>query len=139
WALRACDGVASACPTSPEAASDRRASCGGAYLLCHLPSQKAIQDKQQLGSQVAERGLDLRLGPGGIPRLQGVKGETGIVVTDKGDVRVALRCLADSAGQENAGRVDAERCHQSLPQRVQPVLMRVIAFASCIDPPIISV
>jgi hypothetical protein len=46
---RACDGVASACPTSPEAASDGRASCGGTYLLCHLPSQKAIQDKQQLG------------------------------------------------------------------------------------------
>jgi hypothetical protein len=92
----ACDGVASACPTSPEAASDGRASCG-AYLLCHLPSQKAIQDKQQLGSQIAERGFDLLLGPGGIPRLQGVKGETGIVVTDKGDVRVALRRLPDGA------------------------------------------
>src|SRR5919204_2784643 len=126
---RACDGVASACPTSPEAASDGHPSwapkvpgqalpalCGGAYLLCHLPSHKAIQDKQQLGSQVAERGLDLLLGPGGIPRLQGVKGEDVIVVMDTGDVRVALRCLPDGAGQEDAGCVDAQRRHHCVPQ-----------------------
>jgi hypothetical protein len=53
------------------------------------------QDESQLGGQVAERGLDLLLGPGGIPRLQRFEGETGIVVLEEGDVGVALRCLPD--------------------------------------------
>jgi hypothetical protein len=32
-----------------------------AYLLGHLPSEKACQDEAQLGGQVVERGLDLPL------------------------------------------------------------------------------
>ena len=93
-------------------------------MPCHLPSKKACQDESQLGEQVGERGLDLLLRPGGIALLQGLKAEAGIVVVDEGDLGVALRRLLEGPVQEDADRVDAERQHQSLPQRDQPLLVQ---------------
>jgi hypothetical protein len=98
-----------------------RAVCAG--LLGQLPSEKARQDEPQLGGQVAERGLDLLVGPGGIPRLQRVEDEAAIVELEEGDVGMALRRLPDGAGQEDADRVDTERRHQALPERDQPLLV----------------
>ena len=105
-------------------------SCGDVFdrevlgqALCHLPSEKPGEDEQHLGDQVGERGLDLLLGPGGIALLQGVKGEARIVV-DERDFGVALRRLPDGAVQEDADRVDAQRRHQSLPQRDQFLLVQ---------------
>jgi hypothetical protein len=94
-----------------------------ADLLRHLPSEKAGQDEPQLGAQVVERGLDVLVGPGGISRLQCFEGEAAILVLEEGDVGVALRRLPDGAGQEDAGRVDAQRPHQALPERDQPLLV----------------
>jgi hypothetical protein len=85
--------------------------------------EKARQDEAQFGAQVSERGLDLLLGPGGIGLLQGVKGEARIVV-DERNFGVALRRRPDGAVQEDADRVDAQRRHQALPQRDQPLLVQ---------------
>jgi hypothetical protein len=95
--------------------------CAG--LLCHLPSEKAGQDEPQLGGQIVERGLDLLVGPGAIPRLQRVEGEAAIVVLEEGNVGVALRRLPDGACQEDADGVDAQHRHQSLPERDQALLV----------------
>src|SRR5919201_288522 len=104
-----------------------------AHALCRLPSEKPCQDAQHLGRQVAQSGLDVLLGSdgisldlllaGGIAHLQGLKAEAVAIVVDEGDVRVALRRLPEGAVQEDASRVDAERCHQSLPEADQSLLV----------------
>jgi hypothetical protein len=105
-----------------------------AHALCHRPSAKSRQEEHHLGRQVGQSGLDFLLGPHGIPpdlllgpadiaQLQGVKAEATIIVADEDDAGVALRRLPNGAGQEDAGRVDAERRHYSLPEADQSLLV----------------
>src|SRR5437016_1940557 len=112
-----------------------------AHAPCHLPSEKSRQDTQHLGGQVGQSGLDLLVGPGSIAHLQGVKAEATLIVVDKGEVGVALRRLPEGAVQEDAGRVDAERRHQALPESEQSLFVEAYSIRrwhqSC--PPILSV
>ena len=93
-----------------------------AHTLCRLPPETSGQDEQHLGRQVGQSGLDLP-GPGRIADLQGLKVEATIIVVEEGDVGMALRRLPEGTVQEHAGRVDAERRHQTLPEADQSLVV----------------